>query len=83
MFCKLSRTPNTFNSQITRIITTTALSMLLIVLCIGIYVFTNQRITPTTRMTIKIVKIGISLIFKLVLELESTKIISLAAKSIT
>jgi hypothetical protein len=40
-------------------ITTTTLRILLILLSMGMYVFTNHRITPTTTRTIKIVRIGI------------------------
>lgn len=67
MFCILLNKPNTLSNQITRTITTTALRIFLIVRCIGMYRFINQRITPVTKMTMIIFKIGIYMYIKLIL----------------
>ena len=57
-----SSTPNTSSSQIITTITTTAFRILLIVCCIGMYLLINQRITPATTSTIRIVSMGIKMI---------------------
>jgi len=44
--------------------TTTALRMFLIVLCIGIYLFTSQSRTPVTIRTVTTVNNGIIIILK-------------------
>lgn len=83
MCVKLPMTPNTLRSHITAIITTTTLRILLMFCCIGIYEFTNQRITPATIRTIRIVKSGMIIMYLIVYKYYITKMACFMKGSVT